>query len=118
MQQDSSDRLENWVTYDLFPRHGLVQLPHCAGVYAIYFDDELIYVGSSTDISNRFCLHKFRYGYARNIHTPWGEVCDEVKVTVKVKRSRRLGDWAMSEIRLITRLKPRFNRQHCRRLAA
>lgn len=33
-------------------------------------------------------------------------------VVLKIKRSRRRGDWAMQEIRLIHRLRPEFNSQH------
>lgn len=98
----------NWTTYT-FPRWAL---PRCAGVYAIYFDDELVYIGQSVDIYNRFSEHSIRYGYAQNIITPWGDLPSTAKVRVKVKRSRRLGDWAMHEIRLIHRLRPRLNRHH------
>ena len=98
----------NWTTH-YFPRFGL---PRCAGVYAVYFDDELVYIGQSCDISNRFSEHKFRYGYGKNIITPWGDVPETIRIKVKVKASKRLGDWAMHEIRLIHRLRPQFNRQH------
>ena len=105
-----------WATYDLPGKRG--SLPRFAGVYAIYFDDELVYIGSSTDIANRFSEHKFRHGYARNVITPWCDVPDWTRITLKVRRSVRRGDWAMWEIRLIHRLRPAFNRQHRGRKAA
>lgn len=101
-----------WATYDLMNGLGIPRFP---GAYAIYFGDELVYVGQSNDIGTRFYEHKFRYGYCKNIITPWGDIPESVKVTLKVKRTRVVGDWAMWEIRLIRRLCPRFN-QHHRRL--
>jgi excinuclease UvrABC nuclease subunit len=100
----------NWKSYDLMDR--AVKLPRCAGVYAIYFDGLLVYIGQSVDIANRFSEHKFRYGYNRNIITPWINIPDTAKVIVKIKKSQRHGDWAMWEIRLIRRLSPIYNRQH------
>lgn len=99
-----------WVEYSILPWQG--SLPRFAGVYAVYFDDGLVYVGSSTDIANRFSEHRIRHGYGKNIITPWGDVDSTTRVTLKVRRSARVGDWAMWEIRLIKRLKPKFNRMH------
>ena len=107
----------NWTSYQIMPRTD-TPLPRCAGVYAIYFDGELVYIGQSNNIANRFSEHKFRHGYARCIRTPWADIDENTVITVKVKRSRRLGDWAMWEIRLIHRLKPFYNRQHRGRKAA
>jgi excinuclease UvrABC nuclease subunit len=103
-----------WEQYDLMQD----RLPRFAGVYAVFFDGDLVYVGSSTDIANRFSEHKVRFGYAKNIVTPWAVVPDSTRVTLKVRRSRIRGDWAMWEIRLIFRLQPQFNRQHRGRRAA
>lgn len=116
-----------WIRNDGRPRNWAVlqpvgallsSLPRCPGVYAIYFDDELVYVGQSNDVGARLIRHRIQYGYARNIHTPWGSIPDTVNVTAKVKRSRVLGDWAMWEIRLICRLKPRFNMNYLKRRTA
>lgn len=98
----------NWTSH-VFPR---LALPRCAGVYAVYFDNELVYIGQSWNVAARFSEHSIRYGYGRNIITPWIDLPDHTEVKVKVKRTRRLGDWAMDEIRLINRLRPQFNRQH------
>lgn len=103
----------NWVRVD--PVHAVLNsIPRVPGVYAIYFDDELVYIGQSNDMGARLVRHAIRYGYAGNIHTPWGSIPDTVNVTAKIKKSRVRGDWAMWEIRLIERLSPRFNRTFVR----
>ncbi len=81
-------------------------------MYAVYFDGRLVYVGSTNSLSNRFSGHAFRYGYGKTIITPWCEVPEDARIDIKAKPSRRLGDWAMWEIRLIARLRPEFNRHH------
>lgn len=91
-------------------------LPEVAAVYAIYFDQVLVYIGSSVNVKSRIRRHNFRFGYGQNIHTPWGELPATIEVGIKIKPSRRLGDWAMSEIRLIARLRPEFNQLHKGRL--
>lgn len=89
---------------------GTPDIPVLPGVYAIYLGDELVYIGQSNNLRVRFARHNIRHGYAKNIITPWGDVPASVGVTVKIKPSVRLGDWAMWEIRLIHRLQPRFNK--------
>lgn len=98
----------SWTTYQ-FP---LRNLPTCAGVYVVFFDGIAVYVGQSRNVANRFYDHSLRYGYAKNIHTPWCDLPSTTRVTVKVKRSRRYGDWAMDELRLIARIQPIYNSQH------
>lgn len=102
-----------WERYDLMKD----RIPPVSCVYAVYFDADLVYVGSSVDVRNRFSEHKIRYGYAKNIITPWCDVPSWTRITLKIKRSIRRGDWAMWEIRLIHRLRPTFNRQHTGRKA-
>jgi len=102
--------MSKWKEYKLFPDKD--KLPNKPCVYAVYFDGELVYVGQSSSLSNRFAGHAFRYGYAKNIHTPWVDISSKVKIEIKAKFSERLGDWAMWEIRLIRRLKPIYNTHH------
>lgn len=97
---------------------GRRELPASPGAYAIYFDNRLVYVGQSANVKARISGYRFRHSYGRDIHTPWGDVPNSVSITAKVKCSRRLGDWAMWEIRLIARLRPRFNTHHLNRRAA
>lgn len=106
--------MSRWLNFNVMGR----DLPVVAGTYVIYFDGDLVYVGSSRNVRNRFSEHKFRPGFARNIITPWQDVPDTTKITIKVKPSRRLGDWAMDEIRLIHRLRPLFNTHHMGRKKA
>lgn len=96
----------SWTTYNPFKP---VEIPACAGVYVVYFGEDPVYVGQSTNLRSRIYSYKFRYGYGKNIITPWGEISDGLRFVVKCKPSKRLGDWAMWEIRLIHKLKPIFN---------
>lgn len=84
-------------------------LPREPGVYAVYFNGTLSYIGQTVDLRNRFSEHRFRHGYAKNIVTPWGDYPDDTTIVIKFSRSRRYGDWAMRELRLIRRLLPRLN---------
>lgn len=97
-----------WESFDLMK----ADLPQAVCVYAIYFGERLVYVGSTTDVRGRMAGHNIRYGYAKNIHTPWETIPDTTRVTLKISRSKRIGDWAMREIRLIYRLQPVFNKMH------
>jgi hypothetical protein len=95
-----------WRSFSPFDADGLPQLP---AVYAIYFDGELVYIGQTSNLRGRFKSHNVRHGYARNFHTPWGSLPGTAAITAKAKPSRRYGDWAMIELRLIRRLRPRLN---------
>lgn len=83
-------------------------LPRAPGVYAVYLDGALTYIGQTVDLRNRMSEHDIRHGYAQNIITPWGDAKD---VVLKVGTSRKYGDWAMRELRLIRRLRPSGNRR-------
>lgn len=104
-----------WKTYEIFPKKPQA-LPKFAGVYVVFLNDQLSYIGSSIDVAKRFNNYGFRSrdGVARYSQPrfPWAPVSETTRISVKVKRSKRFGDWAMREIRLIDRLRPRFNCQH------
>jgi excinuclease UvrABC nuclease subunit len=92
--------------------------PVAAGVYAIYVNGELVYVGSSKNLRQRLAQHNVRYGYSPSVITPWGQFHHaDASYHCKVKVSRRYGEWAMLELRLIRRLKPRCNTRHVDRKA-
>jgi len=110
--------MSQWIKYDLLPLAERKPLPRVAGVYVIYVGKAAVYVGQSVNVANRLAAHNIRFGYGRHIHTPWGDVPDNYPITAKVKLSRRMGDWAMWEIRLIARLKPQFNTHHLKRKVA
>lgn len=102
--------MSKWKKFGLFPEKS--GFPNKPCVYCVYFDDDLVYIGQTNSLSNRFSGHSFRYGYGRNIITPWATLSDDVKIDIKAKFSERLGDWAMWEIQLIRRIKPIFNTHH------
>lgn len=105
-------------------QHGA--MPAAAGVYVIYLNGEPVIVGQSQNMRQRFGTasngHNIRYGYAHNIHTPWGTFDDFEhgldSVTCKYRLSRRWGDILMWEARLILKLQPRFNQRGKARWAA
>lgn len=91
-----------------------------AGCYAIYHDGELVYIGSSARLTNRIATYlnpKPRATRRPVINSGARQRGAVASVVVKVKPSRRAGDWLMREYRLILRLKPRDNRQFTGSLA-
>lgn len=109
------DYAEGWHRFDALRPSRMPPLPAC---YAIYWNGELVYVGQSVDLRNRFHLHRFRHGYGNNIHTPWGEAAGTDVFIVKAKFCGPYGSWAMREVRLIAKLRPKFNVHHKGRKAA
>lgn len=108
--------MSNWKT---FPIIGAQELPTGPGIYVILVDGEAVYVGQSMRLRERIFSHKFRMAYSKHIILPWDYVENHRTVTIKCKESRRIGDWAMWEIRLIHRLRPAFNKTHlCLKKAA
>lgn len=100
-----------WVEFDptCFPAFPVSDVPNLPAVYVIMLDSVAVYVGQSHYLRERINRHGIRRGYAKNYHTPWASFPDTCKLTAKAKLSVRYGDWAMWELRLIRRLKPRFN---------
>lgn len=96
-----------WTAFD--PRQWLF-VPARPGVYAIYLGGEVVYIGQSANLRNRLQGHYIRPGYAKNIRTPWGDFPSDVPLLGKAKITKRFGDWAMWELRLIERLRPVFNK--------
>ncbi len=101
----------NWIEYDpLSLLYSGVSNSPC--VYCVQIDGITVYVGSTRRFRSRFYEHKFRHGYANNIHLPWCSVDSKTKVCVKVGYTKKYGDWAMRELRLIKKLKPIYNIAH------
>lgn len=96
-----------WTSFD--PGNWM-EIPPKPGVYVIYIGGEIVYIGQSANLRNRLQSYKIRAGYARNFRTPWGDYPDHVTISAKAKVSRRFGDWAMWELRLIERIRPIFNK--------
>jgi excinuclease UvrABC nuclease subunit len=87
-----------------FERTAIPALPGC---YVIYLDDELVYVGSTLNLRNRLAAYELYWHCPEDrFSTKWGEYR---KVRIKVKIGGKYGEWAMTELRLIRKLKPKFN---------
>jgi excinuclease UvrABC nuclease subunit len=87
------------------------KLPIVSCCYVIYFDGELKYIGSTNSLRNRFSGHSIRYGYGKELITPWGEFSQDTNIIIKYKPSTKYGDWLMRECRLIKRIQPSFNQK-------
>ena len=100
----------NWVTVDIGNPHW--KFPDIEACYVVYCDGQLTYIGCAENLRKRFHC-RFEYArYSATINTPWGGF---LNVKVKYRPSRRFGDWAMIELRLIRRLQPKGNRKGIRR---
>ena len=97
-----------WVRFNI---DTLDRMPSDPGCYVIYADGVVIYVGQAINVFRRLRAYNFRYGYGRaqmcSFESEPTFTCGEL--SVKVRFADRYGDWAMRELRLIKRLKPRFN---------
>ena len=89
----------------------IASVPNTPCVYCFIHKNVVVYVGSTLRFRSRFYEHNIRYGYAKNIVTPWGSF-DDGSVLLKIKPFKKYGDWAMNELRLIKKLKPIFNKTH------
>lgn len=85
-------------------------VPNVPACYVIFVGKQVVYIGQTKRLRHRLGAHRLVVGYSCNEWiTPWGNVSEPV--TVKVKYSRRYGDWLMREARLIRRLQPPMNCQ-------
>jgi excinuclease UvrABC nuclease subunit len=80
--------------------------PPIAGCYVFYCDGKAFYVGQTRSLFKRISSYKIRFSYGSGIITPWGVF---MSVRVKYSVSRKYGDWAMRELRLIRRIQPEGN---------
>jgi excinuclease UvrABC nuclease subunit len=84
-------------------------VPREPGVYAIYVDRVLVYIGQSSNLFHRLCSHDIDFSrYSNRVETPWG---DGFSVQCKYRLSSKYGDWLMREARLIKRLQPSGNKR-------
>lgn len=86
----------------------LSRIMHAPGCYAIFIYGELVYIGQSVNLHLRFRRWGFCRRTANGQVTPWGTF-PAGSLKVKVAYSRKVGDWAMREVRLVRRLRPQFN---------
>lgn len=75
------------------------------GVYVVYVNGRVWYVGSTANLNRRFEKHEFLG--RRSGTKPRYSSGD--KVWIKYKECYRYGSWLMIELRLIKRLRPMFN---------
>ncbi len=114
---DSQSYSHNWRWFtirDLLPVRFFPR-PAC---YVVYLDEKLHYIGSTYNIKKRFQGYKIkpvkkRWGVGGGFNplntavlTPWGQ-CQSL--FIKVRYSKKYGDWAMQELRLIRKLQPPGN---------
>jgi hypothetical protein len=110
-----------WVRYDFD------SLPRSAGLYALYEDGRLLYIGKSWNLRSRVWNHRH---LRRNGPCPlrsYGEPChcppaktefqgvNPYRMWVKIRHPRRHENWHETEVRLIYRLQPPFNRAGVRK---
>ena len=74
------------------------ELPPLACCYCVYLDAELLYVGQTGNLRERFVYHAATKKFPQGFY-------------LKVRFGDRYGDWAMRELRLIRRLQPPMNRR-------
>ena len=99
--------MSRWISVDPFDLPN--PLPVTPAVYAIYANGELVYIGETCNMRSRVHGHGFhlaRYSEACRWRGQWFR-----EITFKIRYSKRFGEEAMAERRLIRRLKPKFNRR-------
>ncbi len=94
-----------WVKFDPIESWTLPSLPCC---YVFYLDGIPSYVGQSNNLKRRILNHFLEpMRYSARIETPWGNFRE---VFIKCKFPKKYGEWAMLELRLIRKLRPKFNK--------
>jgi len=80
------------------------------GVYVVYGDGKLLYIGSASNMRRRFGGYQIRWSEpVQKLHTFWGYFDD---LRIKYRTYRRYGEWLMAEARLIRRIRPPRNLRH------
>jgi len=98
--------MSNWIRFE--PDAG-VCVPEVPGCYVIFGDGEVVYVGQTVNMRMRMRSHGIRiWHYSAQFKTPWGNFSE---LYGKRRVSKRYGDWAMVEVRLINRLNPPGNKR-------
>lgn len=97
----TTTKVSRWVYFDTANKRWPPKLP---GVYVIFFNGQVFYVGSSG--TSVFARCRSHYKCLR-----WKDV-DKSKLFIKWRGSDRFGDWAMRELRLIRKLRPLRNDKH------
>lgn len=93
-------RVSRWTPFDPVSNGSL---PSGAGVYVIYWDDKVVYIGSASSLNARMKAHR--------CGEPVWMTNSGVRISGKFCRSSKYGEWLMVEARLIRRIKPKFNKR-------
>lgn len=102
------NRARNW-RYAEWGETGAAKLPDKPGVYVVYCNDMIGYIGQTECLRSRFSTgHNIYQADDGTYQTPWGVFAS---CRIKYAVCRRVGEWLMLECRLIRRLEPRFNQQ-------
>ncbi len=87
-------------------------LPYEEGVYVFYGNGRPVYVGESVNLHKRATTHYKKIsgdGYVLPYTTPWGTFST---MSIKYRLSKKLGESAMAERRLLKKLKGLANVMH------
>lgn len=91
-----------WTTEQ--PTMPFPSIPAC---YVVFLNGQVGYIGQTVNLSSRMRNYQFRSGYGDNeTISTFGF---HSNCYVKYRITRRFGDWAMVELRLIRRLHPELN---------
>lgn len=85
-------------------------LPDAPVVYVFLVDERVVYVGETKSLRSRMRGYSIKQAAGWGFFTPWGRATN---LTAKFAPSRKYGDWAMRELRLIRRLQPVWNIRGC-----
>lgn len=96
--------MSRWITGDPTLYWNLPAVP---AVYAVVLNGRVKYVGECINLFRRFNAYRMREGFGGGTFTPWGQF--KGSLILKYSPSRRFGDWAMRELRLIRKLRPEWN---------
>jgi excinuclease UvrABC nuclease subunit len=86
-----------------------IKFPVVSCVYAFYINNNLVYIGSTSNLRIRMSGYRFKEVDGKII-TPWRKRIEiGSKIELKYKCSKKYGYWLMLEARMIRRLQPLYN---------
>lgn len=96
--------MSRWSSIRLTQHDVVSHVRQFSGVYVAYHGSTVVYIGSSYNLRARLMSH---YKYAP------GKWSQHPEVRIKFRYTKRFGEYAMAELRLINRIRPTRNQQHC-----
>ena len=102
--------MSQWQTISFYK---LDSIPANPGVYAIYNESDLVYIGQAVDLLARMRRHRYVVLGTKEPSTRWDkdglEVYERKNLRVKYRLSKKVGEWLSAEFRLVSRLQPLLN---------